>query len=261
MKNHFFIGYAGNKRKEVKSIYDYIDLNNKPHIKTIVEPYCGTSALSYYIWLNNKDKNYKYILNDNNPFLIELYNIAKDDNKLKEFHKDIVKLYNSIWDLPENERKPIYNKIDMNKDLLSWFFKNKIYSIRAGLYPVKIFKIKFFDTILNAPIIDFIRNADITFTNNNGLDTYKLYCNNENTLIFLDPPYLSRENSFYKTPTAEIYEYLFNNDIEKNKAYIVLCLENSWIIKMLFKGKKNIMYDKYYDQSHTKTEHIIIVNK
>jgi site-specific DNA-adenine methylase len=261
MKNHFFIGYAGNKRKEVKSIYDYIGLNNKPHIKTIIEPYCGTSALSYYIWLNNKEKNYKYILNDNNPFLIELYNIAKDDNKLKDLHKDIIKLYNSIFDLPETEQKQAYNKIDINKDLISWYLKSKIYSIRAGLFPIRKFKIEVLNTLITAPIIDFIRNADITFTNNNGLDTYKLYCNDENTLIFLDPPYLSRENSFYKTPTAEIYEYLFNNDIEKNKAYIVLCLENSWIIKMLFKGKKNIMYDKYYEQSHTKTEHIIIVNK
>jgi site-specific DNA-adenine methylase len=258
MKNHFFIGYAGNKRKEVKSICDYIDLTN---IKTIVEPFCGTSALSYYIWLNNKDKNYKFILNDNNQFLIELYNIAKDDNKLKDFHKESIKLFNSIFNLPEKERKPEYNKLDMKKDLLSWFFKSKIYAIRAGLYPVKEFKIECLDTIINAPIIDFLRNADITFTNNNGLDVYKLYCNNENTLIFLDPPYMSRENSFYKTPTAEIYEYLFNNDIEKNKAYIVLCLENSWIIKMLFKGKKNIKYDKYYDQSHVKTEHIVIVNK
>lgn len=261
MKNHFFIGYAGNKRKEVKSICDYIDLNNKPNIKTIIEPYCGTASLSYYIWLNNKDKNYKYILNDNNPFLIELYNVAKDDTKLKEFHKEIVKLFNSIWDLPENERKPIYNKINMNKDLLSWFFKSKIFGIRAGIYPVKDFKIKTFDKILNAPIIDFIRNADITFTNNDGLDTYKLYCDNENSLIFLDPPYLARINSFYNSPSVEIYEYLFNNDIEKNKAYIVLCLENSWIIKMLFKGKKNTTYDKYYDMSHKKTVHIIIVNK
>jgi len=258
MKNHFFIGYPGNKRKEVKTICDYINLTN---IKTIVEPYCGTSALSYYIWLNNKEKNYKYILNDNNPFLIELYNIAKDDNKLKDLHKDIIKIYNSVFDLPEIEQKKAYNKIDINKDLISWFFKNKIYSIRAGLFPSRKFKIEALNTLITAPIIDFLRNADITFTNNSGLDTYKLYCNNENTMIFLDPPYLSRENSFYKTPTAEIYEYLFNNDIKKNKAYIVLCLENSWIIKMLFKGDKNILYDKYYDLSHSKTEHILIVNK
>jgi len=258
MKNHFFLSYAGNKRKEVKTIYENINLTN---IKIIVEPFCGTSALSYYIWLNNKDKNYKYILNDNNKFLIELYNIAKDDNKLKDFHKEIVNIYNSIYDLPEIEHKKAYDKIDINKDLISWFFKNRIYSIRYGLFPIKKIKIEILNNILNAPIIEFIKNADITFTNNNGLEVYKLYCNDKKTLIFLDPPYLSRENSFYKTPSAEIYEYLFNNDIKKNKAYIVLCLENSWIIKMLFKNKKNITYEKYYDISHIKTEHILISNK
>ena len=68
-KNHFFIPYAGNKRSEVEKIYDSIKdkLND---IEYIVEPFCGTSAFSYYMSLRHP-KQFKYILNDNNKYLIE----------------------------------------------------------------------------------------------------------------------------------------------------------------------------------------------
>jgi len=49
MKNHFFIAYSGNKREEVNTIHDYIKPKLTPSITTIIEPFCGTSALSYYI--------------------------------------------------------------------------------------------------------------------------------------------------------------------------------------------------------------------
>jgi len=44
MKNHFIFSYSGNKRDEVKGIYDLLDLKN---VETIIEPCCGTSAFSY----------------------------------------------------------------------------------------------------------------------------------------------------------------------------------------------------------------------
>ena len=80
MKNHFFIPYSGNKRNEVNKIYDNIKIQS--NINTIIEPYCGTAAMSYYIWSLNKNKNYNYVLNDNNNYLTELYNVAKNPVKL-----------------------------------------------------------------------------------------------------------------------------------------------------------------------------------
>ena len=63
-KNHFFIPYFGNKRKETPLIYEKTkhELND---ITTIIEPFCGSCAFSYYISLQHP-KKYKYILNDNN---------------------------------------------------------------------------------------------------------------------------------------------------------------------------------------------------
>ena len=72
MKNHFYISYAGNKRQEVKTIYDTIDFTN---IKTIVEPFAGTSAMSFYI--STQQKNLNYVLNDNNEYLYDMFNIIR----------------------------------------------------------------------------------------------------------------------------------------------------------------------------------------
>jgi len=59
-----------------------------------------------------------------------------------------------------------------------------------------------------------------------------------------------------------IYEYLCNNDIKKQKAKIYLILENIWIIQLLFKkNNKLLIYDKKYETSQKKTNHVIICNK
>ena len=77
MKNHFFYPYVGNKREEVEHIYNLLDLNN---IDTIVEPFCGSCAVSYYLWTQNKDKKYKYILNDLDGNLINLLKVLETVN-------------------------------------------------------------------------------------------------------------------------------------------------------------------------------------
>ena len=85
MKNHFITSYAGNKREECEEIYRICNFDG---ITTIVEPFCGSSAISYYISLHYPSK-FKYILNDNNKFLIELYKIMKDEDLYTEFMTEI----------------------------------------------------------------------------------------------------------------------------------------------------------------------------
>ena len=58
MKNHFFIPYSGNKREEVDKIYDLMKDNIK-NDTIIIEPFCGTSALSFYIYGKRKRKKFK----------------------------------------------------------------------------------------------------------------------------------------------------------------------------------------------------------
>jgi site-specific DNA-adenine methylase len=93
-KTHFPLGYFGNKREEVERIYKTIKDELK-NIKYIVEPFCGTSALSYYISTKHP-KKFTYILNDNNKLLIEFYEILKDDDKTNELIEKLNKFFSDI---------------------------------------------------------------------------------------------------------------------------------------------------------------------
>ena len=115
----------------------------------------------------------------------------------------------------------------------------------------------------NTYIYEFFNNEDIEFYNEDGLDIYKKYCNDSENMIFLDPPYLNRCNTFYSNQIVNIYEYLFKNDIRDQKAKIYLILENNWIIQLLFDGYNKIEYDKKYSvnfSKNTNVKHVFISN-
>ena len=115
--------------------------------------------------------------------------------------------------------------------------------------------------ILSSPVLEFLRSAKIIITQDEGLECYKKYCKNPKALLFLDPPYLMSENSWYKNPSLEIYEYLHYNDIDLEQAKIILCLNNCWIMDILFKNKKKIIYDKIYQTTKkVDCKHVIIEN-
>lgn len=249
MKNHFITPYFGNKREEVIKIYSMIDMDK---YDTIVEPFCGSSAISYYIWTKNKDRNIKYILNDNNKNLIELYKICMDEEKTIQFQNEV----NELKARTDSKEKYLEVKKKSENDPLSYFYINKIYNIRPGLYSDKKQSVD----ILNHPIIDFLRNADIEILNTDGVEVYNEYKSDPKSLIFLDPPYMMTDNAWYKNPSMLIYDFLNNNDIDKEKAKILICVNNTWIMNLLFKGKKTLIYDKIYQTTKNNIKHIIYEN-
>lgn len=252
MKNHFYFGYEGNKREEVEIIYEKLNFDG---ITTIIEPFCGSCAMSYYISLNKK--GLKYILNDNNIFLKEMYEIMIDDNKIKEF-EDL--FYETIKYI--NKEKEKYIEVVKKNNLIGWFIKSKIYSIRPGLFPS--IKLNIFNTKLKlkeTPIYNFYNNNDIEFYNKDWFEIYNEYRNNKECLFLFDPPYLSTCNDFYMNATVNIYEYILYNDIRKENAKIYFILEKMWIISLLFKDYNIIEYDKrYLGHKKKNVKHIIIRN-
>ena len=248
MKNHFFFSYAGNKREEVEHIYNLLDLEN---IDTIVEPFCGSCAMSYYIWTQNKDKNYKYILNDLDNNLIDLLKSIRSgeykeiENQVNIMREEILHYENDLI-----EAKKIYNNYvrinnKTNNDtyflkLCSYILSNKYYCLRAGLFPFRDFKSRFKNKLdlSNFPIYDFLVNANIEL---HTIDANKIIDenNNEKTLIFLDPPYIASCNNFYSTDTGEnicnIYEKLTSYGLKNYKCKMLICHENNWLFKILFK--------------------------
>jgi len=249
-KNHFFIGYAGNKRNEFNPIYDeFKTLNN---ITTIYEPFCGTSAFSYFLSLKEPLK-YKYILNDNNKHLINLYETARDEEKLNNL---IDKLNSLLVDM--NKEK--YLSIVKADTLEGFIIGYKLYSIRPKLYPLDInFKTFNFNYLLKCPIMNFLRTENIIFTSESVGEIKDIY-NNENTFIFGDPPYLTENNDYYSDKNCNIYEYLSNNDFNLLKCRIIFILSDNWIIKLLFKNYIKKTYEKKYEASKKKINHFLISN-
>jgi len=109
-------------------------------------------------------------------------------------------------------------------------------------------------------MINFLRTEKIILSTGCGIDCMNKY-DNKNSFIFLDPPYLMSCNDFYKTPDLNVYEYLCETKpINKFKAHIMLCLNDDWIVRLLFKKFIVSKYDKHYETKHTNVQHLIIRN-
>ena len=260
MKNHFIIPYIGNKREEVYIIYDNISQYIKDK-KIIVEPFCGSSSISYYISLQQPNK-YKYILNDLDKKLIELYNIMTDEDKLKKFIDDINKLC-----FVENKfiDKETYLNIVKKDDIYGWFISRKFYNIRSGLYPQdgRVKKKIDFEKINKIPIINFLRTEEIIFKNIEAIDIFEEYKNKDDVFLIMDPPYLQNCNDYYESDKRirlNIYEHVYNNHV-LNKKNMLFILEKNWIVNLLFRKYKKIEYDKIYNSAKKKkTKHILFIN-
>jgi site-specific DNA-adenine methylase len=254
VKNHFFFGYHGNKRNEVEGIYKTIvNMEGINDVKTIVEPFCGSCAMSVYV-SNQEPGKYKYVLNDNNKHLVELLTIAKSKTKLDELIED---LNNKVVGIDKEK----YNAMMKEKTLLSWIISNTIYKIRPGLFPNDGHIKNNYDNFKNTDIVRFLRNEKVTITNTDGIDVMKKYKDVKTCLMLLDPPYIVSCNSMYANADVNVYQYLYNNKIENMKCKILLCLESMWIIKLLFQNNKiSEEYNKTYEMTKKKTQHIIITN-
>ena len=153
-----------------------------------------------------------------------------------------------------------YNEIYKLKTLESWVISHKIYQMRPGLFPIKYVPKKI--CLENCSIVSFLRTEDVELTGEDAIECYNKYSDDVKNLIFIDPPYINSCNDMYTNKrNLNIYEYLNDNPIKNKSAKIILCLENSWIIQLLFKKYSQIVYDKKYEMSKKKTTHVIISNK
>ena len=250
MKNHFILPYAGNKRQEVEKIEEYLH-DKFDGIDTIIEPFCGTSAMSCYLSMKYP-KRFKYILNDNNPMLIELYHLMKNEDLFNEF----IILVNETVKLIVDKKS--YLEVINQPTVLAWFISNRIYTIRAGLYTVgykpKTYK---FDDF---PILKFLREEDVDIRLGNGEDLFIEYENEANVLCFLDPPYMFSCNTFYAKKITGIYEYCYLKQLNNLNCKIVFVIEDMWIVRAIYSNNIKLSYGKHYETKHKDVNHILISN-
>lgn len=247
--------YVGNKRNEYN---DFIKNVNIDKYTNIIEPFCGSSAISFNIWLNDKDKNKIYYLNDIDNELIDIYNLIKIDtpdnilneiNKIRQLITD-KEIFNTEFKKPN---KTFYEKL---------FFK-KYYCIRPGTYPLDNRLPIFSFTKKQLLFFEFIKSDNVFITNDDWSILFDKFKDDKDTLIIFDPPYINSCNAFYNLANKinnNIYEYFYNNNINSFNCKIFFILEDIWIIRLLFKNNINNTYFKQYNSTKKNTNHIVISN-
>lgn len=252
MKNHFFFAYTGNKRGEVGQILDTINVNN---ITNIIEPFAGSSAVSFAIWLNHGN-NYNYYLNDNDNELISIYELFKNET-IEHITEELDNINNKINNKDEwND----YFKNTPNNTYKELYFRKYSQFGRKGFYALNrtINKLKLSNIQLS--FIDFIKSPNVHITNNDWFNVFNKFKDDDKSLFILDPPYLDSNNDFYLNKTINVYEYFYKNNFKGFKSHIYLILEDIWIIRMLFENNIIKSYGKKYELSKKNTNHIIIYN-
>jgi site-specific DNA-adenine methylase len=278
--SHFIIQYKGNKRLETSTILPIINFNNK---KNIIEPFCGTSAMSFAIW-QQYGNQFNYYLNDIDEKLIEVYNLLKIKS-IKEIEENIENIrleYNALQPdliIPEKRTLPIANNkqkeflknIEKNpRNIYDYLFMKRFCTYgMSGFPPSKhhgIFnKYKITNPLtLKIEFIEFIKSPNVFISNNDYKIIYEEHRNNPKSIILLDPPYVNTDKRFYQSNDNEIYSYFTNNPIKKNKASTYVIVDDNWIMRIIFKDCNILsVYDKEYSSTkkNKKVKHIIFSNK
>ena len=173
MNNHFYMPYLGFKIEEIENTYNSLNFDN---IKFIVEPGCGSCAISYYI--STKKKGLTYILNDENKYLLAMYNIIINDEKRIQFEKDYKEAILAI------DNQESYTKYIKEDGLLNWFIKYKYYDRGLGIYPTNGKK-PIDLNLSNCLIYNFFKKNKIIFTNIDGFIIYEKYKANGKAIMLL----------------------------------------------------------------------------
>jgi site-specific DNA-adenine methylase len=240
--SHFLFSITGNKRQDIKHFKDYFPDN----INYVVEPFCGSSAVAFYL---NKNSH----LNDSDEFLIKTYKLIQK-KEYDEIHKKCFKIANKK--IKTNDK--LYNYVtDKMYKYTSRFKKDKVLR--------KITKKK----------IEFKK-----FITDKCKLTYKDYKNilkeyeeeKEGYFIFLDPPYFQSSNTDYsqyvsryqkgtkiiKDNTTLFIDIL--NFLKTTKNKTMLIINDNSINRYIYNGFIKGTYNKTYSQSNGITKHLIICN-
>jgi len=253
--SHLYFSYTGNKRKEYKYIKDKFNFDG---IKNIIEPFCGSAAISFNIWLEYGDK-FNYYINDNDIKLIEIYKLfeitAADIiyEKLTNIHKNIT-----------NKEQFVELHINKNKNIYEYLTILKLSGIRLGWYNGKrvnnVFK---YYSPLQLKFLEFLKSDYVYISNNDWYEIFDKYKNDATTIFIFDPPYINRDNTLYRKPSLNVYNYFKNNNINTFNSKIYFMLEDIPEIRELF--ETNTIYEPYEKKYCMKsirnnTKHIIISN-
>jgi len=264
--SHFPISYMGNKRREFKYIEPLLNFDG---IENIIEPFCGSSAISFNIWLKHPHLN--FYLNDNFKPLYNIYQLLKTDDINDIFDK--INEYKIKYNDPEEFKKFAKDNNcksnDIDPTIFMFFKKTSKFRIGEVLKMEHHFSTKLFKkpTKLQMKFVEFIRSPNVHISNDDWSVLFNKFKNDDKSIFFFDPPYIDSDNSFYNSKGRDKYDYnvyeFFNlNKINTFNSHIYFILELIDKNTNIF-GNDNIIttYDKYYLINFKTTKHAIYTNK
>jgi len=244
-------GRLGNKTNDIKFFKHLLPTESI----NIVEPFGGTFAVIKNIY---SDEKYNLFVNDTDKQLYEVYTNIDEFIKFKIFINDIA---GSCYD---NEKKQVDFKLFKSK-LTEDVKGHKFYDFIIKTIINRGMIVKYLKT-LNVHIFNTDIYKRITFTNVNYIEVFNTHKYDENCFLFLDPPYLFCDNSSYQdqldgTDTSIILVDILKmfNDVDV-KCKIMLIINSLEIIKYLFRGFIKSEYQRIYQLSKKKEQHLIICN-
>jgi hypothetical protein len=255
--SHFPYPYLGNKRQEIKYIIPEINEEIINNCKNIIEPFCGSSVISFELW--KIYPNHQYHLNDLN---INIYNLLKEIKEVDSVETFInncniaisgmtKERYNYIKSHLRKEIYDVYEYIAFNKGGAAQYYRQPIQ-----------FNNKTF-TQKKRDFIEFIKSENVHIYNKDWQEIYNEY-NTPESLFIMDPPYLMSCNEMYKMneniKLLNPYEYFYKNNINSQECKIMFILEDNWIIRLLFGDNIKTTYAKIYAITKKETSHAIITN-
>ncbi len=256
MNSQFILNYTGSKFKETKEL----DNVNFDKYDIIIECFGGSYGFSRYLYKMRNYKNKKYIIYDNNKELIEFYLYIQDLIKNNKFNDFLNEYHKELDYLLENYRYKDRKKRIVGKDAKIYVDKLENENMKTLIY-INSFRQSFIDVVyrnnLDKDFLDMFNN--ITFIHSDIINIDFTIYDKDKTLIYLDPPYLLENNTFYKdiSSITIFYETIINL-FKTNKTMFIHSY--NYLLDYVFKEYNYMNYEKKYRMSNKMSNHIVYYN-
>ena len=237
----------GKKTKIVPAIYEEF-VKIKEGVSLYIEPFIGSGAVGFNIAGNNA------IFSDSNPHLINFYNSIKDGTLNSEEMRHYLEFEGeSLKKLGDLHYKFIRNRYNEEKSTYDFLFINRscfnglMRFNKSGKFNVPFchkperFSKGYITKVVNELkwVESKIKENNWVFVQSDFRDVIAIGMTNDSSFIYLDPPYIMRNSSYYNTWTEDDELDLFNLMNSFKGKFIM----SNWIGN---EYRKNPYFEKYW---------------
>ena len=243
-------GRLGNKMNDLKYFKHLVPTD----AKTIVEPFCGSCAMTLTLFADHT--KYQYHFNDLDP---NLFAIINDVNGYLKFKADVVQMHNDFMSDHDTETTPQLAKLwkstvqSIDSPFTNFYVNEKF--IRSALFKI---------TKDNPDTNHVTIFEKATKTNDDYKTVMEQYRWDKEAFIFLDPPYLFSDNSGYypqreDSDMTDIIVFILDF-FASCSCKVMLIINDLKILRYLFRKHINGDYLRTYQLGKRKAKHLIITN-